>query len=70
MLTNRQVLERLSELTDEQLDRVCTVVHIMPNEECSIVAITDTTLLSELPEELEFITDYLQEDDVPLLISQ
>jgi hypothetical protein len=65
MLTNRQLLERLQELTPEQLDMTATVM-IDPTN-CEFYAITDTTLFSEYQcnkSELE----ELIEDDIPLLL--
>jgi hypothetical protein len=64
-LTYRQLLAALMELTDEQLDTTATVYD---TANCEVFAVSETTLMSELPSdhrhEIEDVLDY----NAPLIV--
>jgi hypothetical protein len=64
-LTYRQLLAALMELTDEQLDTTATVYD---TASCEVFAVSETTLMSELPTKHRHKIEDMLDYDAPLII--
>jgi len=72
MITYGQLLDRLKELTPEQLEMNVTIITISQDEDFGLYNLSDTMVASEvsnLPEiDTELFTDTIDESNLPFLI--